>query len=386
MAVLGPPMLTQEQAVEVRVLKRQGKSIRAIARELGLSRVTVRRYLCKVGAQRYGPREPRPTKLAPHVKYLLLRIEAARPKWIPATVLLREIRERGYAGGISQLKAYLAPLKRGEPEPLVRFETEPGEQMQADFTHVRRGRDPLLAFVATLGYSRASFVRFTQGEDAATLCARSCSRYPSRFTPTRRSLSLDTRWCQCRTRVCSIRCRCTTRFWRWLDEPRAGEDYALVRAAEVDARGHRVARPCRGGVEGGEEPRRVPRADPRHRVRGARRALARDPVEACDSTGHQDARGVRLRLRQRRAAQTDRGARRARLHCARRERRVPGPLRVRQDACRKRPCPEGDPSGHQDALHHRCRPDAAIGTGENPRSTHSVLKPRSLGAAVARDR
>jgi transposase len=56
MAVLGPPMLTQEQAVEVRVLKRQGKSIRAIARELGLSRVTVRRYLRKSGAQRYGPR------------------------------------------------------------------------------------------------------------------------------------------------------------------------------------------------------------------------------------------------------------------------------------------------------------------------------------------
>jgi transposase len=164
-------MLTQEQAVEVRVLKRQGKSIRAIARELGLSRVTVRRYLREPGARRYGPREPRPTKLDPHVEYVLSRVEAARPKWIPATVLLREICERGYAGGISQLKAYLAPLKRGEPEPLVRFETEPGEQMQADFTHIRRGRDPLLAFVATLGYSRSSFVRFTLAEDAATLCA-----------------------------------------------------------------------------------------------------------------------------------------------------------------------------------------------------------------------
>jgi transposase len=101
---------------------------------------------------------------------VLSRVEAARPKWIPATVLLREIRERGYPGGISQLKAYLLPLKRGEPEPLVRFETEPGEQMQADFTHIRRGRDPLLAFVATLGYSRSSFVRFTVSEDAATLC------------------------------------------------------------------------------------------------------------------------------------------------------------------------------------------------------------------------
>jgi len=45
--------------------------------------------------------------------------------------------------------------------------------MQADFTYVRRGRDPLLALVATLGYSRASFVKFVDsaGEDAATLCA-----------------------------------------------------------------------------------------------------------------------------------------------------------------------------------------------------------------------
>jgi hypothetical protein len=30
--------------------------------------------------------------------------------------------------------------------------------MQADFTQVRRGRDPLVALVATLGYSRATFV------------------------------------------------------------------------------------------------------------------------------------------------------------------------------------------------------------------------------------
>src|SRR5665213_58032 len=108
---------------------------------------------------------------------------------------------------------------------------------------------------SVLGFSRSLTRAFMPRRAKCRMCAwtlsaRSCSRYPSRFTPTRRSLSLDTRWCQCRTRVCSIRCRCTTRFWRWLDEPRAGEDYALVRAAEVDARGHRVARPCRGGVEG----------------------------------------------------------------------------------------------------------------------------------------
>jgi transposase len=32
--------------------------------------------------------------------------------------------------------------------------------MQVDFTTIRRGHNKLKGFVATLGYSRASFVRF----------------------------------------------------------------------------------------------------------------------------------------------------------------------------------------------------------------------------------
>jgi transposase len=163
-------MLTQEQAVEIRVMARRGGGVREIARQLGCSRNTVRRYLRDVDARRYGPRAPRACKLDPYRAYVLERVEQARPRWIPATVLLRELVERGYTGGISQLKAFLAPLKKAEPEPVVRFETPPGRQMQADFTVVRRGRDPLLALVATLGYSRATFVKFTTAEDAGTLC------------------------------------------------------------------------------------------------------------------------------------------------------------------------------------------------------------------------
>ena len=166
-----PPMLTQEEAVEIRVLARRGESVRSIAKQLGCSRNTVRRYLREALATRYGPRAPRPCKLDPFKDYLRRRVEQAKPRWIPAPVLLREIAQRGYDGGLTQLKQWLAPLKRIEQEPVVRFETAPGEQMQADFTTVRRGRDPLIALVATLGYSRASFVKFTTGEDAVTLCA-----------------------------------------------------------------------------------------------------------------------------------------------------------------------------------------------------------------------
>ena len=125
-------------------------------------------------AVRYARRLPRPTKLDPFKAYVLERIDAARPHWIPAAVLHRELRERGYAGGVTQLKMMIAPYKRSDQDPVVRFETAPGQQMQADFKHVRRGRQALMAFVATLGYSRASYVRFTTDETAATLC--SCIR------------------------------------------------------------------------------------------------------------------------------------------------------------------------------------------------------------------
>jgi transposase len=164
-------MLTQELVVEIRVMARRGMRIREIARELGCSRNTVKRYLRDGKASRYGPRQRRSTKLDPFKDYLRERIEAAKPHWIPAVVLLREIRDSGYAGGLTQLKMFINPLKRVDEEPVVRFETPPGVQMQADFTMVRRGRDPLLAFVATLGYSRATFVRFTTDETAETLCA-----------------------------------------------------------------------------------------------------------------------------------------------------------------------------------------------------------------------
>ncbi|WP_308389015.1 IS21 family transposase [Acidithiobacillus sp. AMEEHan] len=159
-------MLTQEQAVEIKILARQGMGIRSIARELGISRNTVRRYLQEnPEPARYRRPAAPPTKLDPFKAYLQGRMEAARPHWIPATVLLREIQAQGYGGGYTQLKAYLAPFRKPTPEPLFRFETAPGQQMQADFTTIRLGRNPLRAFVATLGYSRASFVRFCSHED-----------------------------------------------------------------------------------------------------------------------------------------------------------------------------------------------------------------------------
>lgn len=122
-------MLTQEETVEIRVMARQGKGVREIARDLGISRNTVRRYLRGAESQ-YASRPKRPTKLAPYEDYVRARLAASHPAVIPATVLLRELVEQGYTGGISQLKAFMAPLRRAPADPVVRFETAPGEHVQ----------------------------------------------------------------------------------------------------------------------------------------------------------------------------------------------------------------------------------------------------------------
>lgn len=47
---------------------------------------------------------------------------------------------------------------------MVRFETPPGKQMQVDFTTISRYRRTIKAFVATLGFSRATYVRLSKHE------------------------------------------------------------------------------------------------------------------------------------------------------------------------------------------------------------------------------
>ena len=52
---------------------------------------------------------------------------------------------------------------------MIRFETEPGRQMQCDFATIRRGRDRLSVFIATLRWSRATYVEFVIDERLETL-------------------------------------------------------------------------------------------------------------------------------------------------------------------------------------------------------------------------
>ncbi|WNV06257.1 IS21 family transposase [Candidatus Methylospira mobilis] len=165
-------MITDEVYVEIELLRKHGLSLRKIAEETGCAVNTVRRHLASDSLPRYELKKQRPTKLSPFEAYLQERQAAAQPAWIPATVLYREIAALGYSGGQSQLRAYLHSLKPTcAAEPVVRFETVPGEQMQVDWVEFRKGSNPLYAFCATLGYSRASFVEFVTDMKVETLIA-----------------------------------------------------------------------------------------------------------------------------------------------------------------------------------------------------------------------
>jgi transposase len=147
--------------LDVREAWRRGKSISAIARETGRDRKTIRRLLRDGGPQ---PRAQRRvvSKLDPFRDYLLDRM-LGPDKVTNATVLVDEIRELGYEGGLSILWEFLKPLRPLVVEKAtVRFETPPGRQGQVDWGSFKKtGRKRVQGFVLTLGWSRASYLDFS---------------------------------------------------------------------------------------------------------------------------------------------------------------------------------------------------------------------------------
>ena len=145
---------------DIRAMHRQGLPITDIAGITGFDRKTVRKWLITPGPPRYGPRPPRPGKLDAYKPYIDQRLSAG--VW-NATVLLRELRQHGYAGGYTILKDYLQPKRQSARVVAVRrFETPPGQQAQADWGHLGTletdgQRVPIWSFVLTLGYSRAIY-------------------------------------------------------------------------------------------------------------------------------------------------------------------------------------------------------------------------------------
>lgn len=155
-------MLEPEEVGRMLALHGLGWGTKRIARELGVARNTVKRY---VRAGGYAPyRAPdRPGKLDGLRDWLEERFYRHRGN---CDVVRQELREEhGLEVGLRMVeracqgfRAILAARSRAT----VRFETPPGQQLQIDFGEatVRIGGEKrkLRLFVATLGYSRLGYV------------------------------------------------------------------------------------------------------------------------------------------------------------------------------------------------------------------------------------
>src|SRR3982751_5794411 len=169
-------MIGRETRMLLRHYLEQGTSKSTLARHLGVSRDTIHRWI-RAGdldrdlddePVRYGPRAPVSTKLGPFKAIIEARL-AAYPE-LSAVRLLDEIRAAGYAGGYTQLKAFVHRVRpTPAPEPVIRFETPAGRQAQVDFARFRFPWGVRYALLVVLGYSRLLWCRFYPRQDMATL-------------------------------------------------------------------------------------------------------------------------------------------------------------------------------------------------------------------------
>jgi transposase len=158
---------------EIKELKREGLSIRAISRLTGYDRKTISRYLlAPTGRPVYKARPSAASNLERFKPYLKERLKAG--VW-NAQVLFRELRERNYSGGYSTLTEWLRPQRK---EALVvavrRFETPPGKQAQVDWGHLgslsEGGTERAMwGFTITLGYSRMMMAEAATDQTLGTL-------------------------------------------------------------------------------------------------------------------------------------------------------------------------------------------------------------------------
>jgi transposase len=133
-----------------------------IARHLGVHHSTVARALERRGLR--VERKRRRSMIDSFISFIRETFE--RYPRLPASVLYRMVRARGYPGGEDHFRHRVALLRpRRAAEAYLLLRTLPGEQAQVDWASfgtlaVEGGERRLSAFVMVLSYSRMIFARF----------------------------------------------------------------------------------------------------------------------------------------------------------------------------------------------------------------------------------
>jgi transposase len=165
-------MLQGDLVREMVARKERGAGIKRIARELGVDRKTVRRWL-RLGGWQPRRKGPRRRPIDQFTEFIAQR--GPEVGW-NGVVLHRELVGLGFAGSYQQVQRYLKPhwaQRKWAELATVRFETGPGEQAQVDYGQLRvwlgEQLETVHLFVLTLGYSRRLFTYAYPNEKLASL-------------------------------------------------------------------------------------------------------------------------------------------------------------------------------------------------------------------------
>jgi transposase len=146
----------------------EGRSIRKTAKDLGVSRNTVRRYLKASEPIREEPRRrvrPVSDAVAPKIEQILDDWDArsTRKQRVTGTRLHRELRKQEFEVGLTTVRAYLREKRRQEAEVYIPLVYRPGEVAQVDFfevtVEVEGRRLKAWMFLIYLMYSGRTFAR-----------------------------------------------------------------------------------------------------------------------------------------------------------------------------------------------------------------------------------
>lgn len=151
--------------MDILAMRRSGKSLRAIAKELGLHRSTVKKHLEGNEFPRYRKSATKESILIPYHQAVQDYLGEDDYK---ATWILDRLKSRGYPGSYETLKRYVRTIKDRQTRlAYARFETEPGCQAQFDWGEFQivdpAGKTTTVyALVLVLDYSRALYVEFVK--------------------------------------------------------------------------------------------------------------------------------------------------------------------------------------------------------------------------------
>jgi len=157
-------MIKIDTWTKIRSLSREGHSIRSIAKMVGASRNTVRKALKESKVPKYT-RTPSENKLIKGYEELVLEMMS---KKLIGTRIYKEICKVGYTGSITTLYRFIN-LHKANVEAVkttIRFETNPGEQAQFDWSpysvSIAGEIVQVYCFLTILGYSRKKHMVFSK--------------------------------------------------------------------------------------------------------------------------------------------------------------------------------------------------------------------------------